>query len=164
VSPLPAEGFDLSEWSRARVNIDYHIAFDTNYYSVPYNLVQELVEVRWFRANRLSDHVRGFFTQAQPPVQQRQPMSTNSGSRGYGHMIRRANGFQPICRRVVIWKYDTGQRAREVYPVETLVPGSVPPWLPHPPPVRWPGMLSSSHRRRAEIRNFTRWTSSDFGL
>jgi transposase len=43
---LPVERFDLSEWSRARVNIDYHIAFDTNYYSVPYNLVQELVEVR----------------------------------------------------------------------------------------------------------------------
>lgn len=40
LSPLPAERFDLSEWSRARVNIDYHIAFDTNYYSVPYNLVQ----------------------------------------------------------------------------------------------------------------------------
>src|SRR5207245_4575591 len=26
---LPAEPFDLSQWSRARVNIDYHIAFDT---------------------------------------------------------------------------------------------------------------------------------------
>jgi transposase/ankyrin repeat protein len=37
LSPLPTERFDLSEWSRARVNIDYHIAFDTNYYSVPYN-------------------------------------------------------------------------------------------------------------------------------
>jgi hypothetical protein len=43
---LPAEPFDLSQWSRARVNIDYHIAFDTNFYSVPYNLVHELVEVR----------------------------------------------------------------------------------------------------------------------
>jgi len=30
----------------ARVNIDYHIACDTNYYSVPYNLVHDLVEVR----------------------------------------------------------------------------------------------------------------------
>jgi len=27
------------------VNIDYHIVFDANYYSVPYNLVQKLVEV-----------------------------------------------------------------------------------------------------------------------
>jgi len=32
LSPLPAERFDLSEWFRARVNIDYHIAFDSNYY------------------------------------------------------------------------------------------------------------------------------------
>jgi len=38
LNPLPAERFDLSQWSRARVNIDYHIVFDTNYYSVPYNL------------------------------------------------------------------------------------------------------------------------------
>ena len=37
LNPLPAERFDLSQWSRARVNIDYHIAFATNYYSVPYN-------------------------------------------------------------------------------------------------------------------------------
>jgi hypothetical protein len=43
LNPLPAEPFDLSQWSRARVNIDYHIVFDANFYSVPYNLVQELV-------------------------------------------------------------------------------------------------------------------------
>jgi hypothetical protein len=41
LNALPAEPFDLSQWSRARVNIDYHIAFDTNYYSVPYNLFHE---------------------------------------------------------------------------------------------------------------------------
>jgi transposase len=43
---LPIEPFDLSEWSRARVNIDYHVAFDSNLYSVPYNLVHKLVEIR----------------------------------------------------------------------------------------------------------------------
>jgi len=41
---LPVERFDMSQWSRARVNIDYHIAFDANFYSVPYTLFQELVE------------------------------------------------------------------------------------------------------------------------
>jgi len=46
LKPLPVEAFDLSEWSRARVNIDYHVAFDSNLYSVPYNLVQEVVEIR----------------------------------------------------------------------------------------------------------------------
>jgi hypothetical protein len=37
--PLPGEDFDMSQWSRARVHIDYHVAFDDNLYSVPYNLV-----------------------------------------------------------------------------------------------------------------------------
>jgi transposase len=66
LSPLPAERFDLSQWSRARVNIYYHIAFDTNYYSVPYNLVHELVEVRstpttieiFHKSQRVASHLR----------------------------------------------------------------------------------------------------------
>jgi hypothetical protein len=37
LKPLPAEPFHLSEWSRARVNIDYHVSFDANLYSVPYS-------------------------------------------------------------------------------------------------------------------------------
>jgi hypothetical protein len=46
LKPLPADRFDLSQWAKARVNIDYHITFDGNFYSVPYNLVHELVEIR----------------------------------------------------------------------------------------------------------------------
>ncbi len=42
-------GSDMSQWSRARVNIDYHIAFEGIFYSAPYTLVQEPVESapRW---------------------------------------------------------------------------------------------------------------------
>ena len=66
LKPLPLEPFDLSQWSRARVNIDYHIAFDTNFYSVPYNLVHELVEVRstpttveiLHKGQRVASHLR----------------------------------------------------------------------------------------------------------
>jgi transposase len=65
--PLPAERFDMSEWSRARVNIDYHIAFDANLYSVAYTLVHELVEVRatpttveiFHKGQRVASHLRG---------------------------------------------------------------------------------------------------------
>jgi hypothetical protein len=46
LQPLPATPYDLSEWSKARINIDYHCAFDENFYSVPYTLVQEQVEIR----------------------------------------------------------------------------------------------------------------------
>jgi transposase len=64
---LPAEPFDMSQWSYARVNIDYHIAFDANFYSVPYTLLQERVEVRatpttieiFHKGQRVASHVRG---------------------------------------------------------------------------------------------------------
>jgi hypothetical protein len=66
LKPLPSEGFDMSEWSRARVNIGYHVAFDDNFYSVPYNLVQEVVEIRstpttveiLHKGTRVASHLR----------------------------------------------------------------------------------------------------------
>ena len=65
--PLPAEPFDMSQWSRARVNIDYHIAWEANLYSVPYTLVHKLVEVRatpttveiFHNGQRVASHLRG---------------------------------------------------------------------------------------------------------
>jgi transposase len=45
--PLPVERFELvAVWSPATVNIDYHVQFDDCFYSVPYQLAQQKVEVR----------------------------------------------------------------------------------------------------------------------
>ncbi len=65
LAPSPAERFDMSQLSRATVNIDYHIAFDGNSYSVPYTLVQQVVEVRstpttveiFYKGNRIASHL-----------------------------------------------------------------------------------------------------------
>lgn len=46
LKPLPARAFELSSWKQARVNIDYHIEVKRHYYSVPYRLVHEVVDVR----------------------------------------------------------------------------------------------------------------------
>lgn len=46
LKPLPMEAYEFAIWSRARVNVDYHIEFDKNYYSVPYQLVKQEVMVR----------------------------------------------------------------------------------------------------------------------
>lgn len=64
--PLPAERFDLSQWSRAKVNIDYHLVFDGSFYSVPYQLTGESVEIRstpttieiFHRGQRVASHLR----------------------------------------------------------------------------------------------------------
>ena len=44
--PLPATRYELAEWRRAKVNIDYHISVERHLYSVPYSLVGQMVDVR----------------------------------------------------------------------------------------------------------------------
>ncbi|MFY9411335.1 MAG: IS21 family transposase [Dethiobacteria bacterium] len=46
LKPLPEYRYEIARWKKARVNIDYHIEVEKNYYSVPYRLVKEQVEVR----------------------------------------------------------------------------------------------------------------------
>jgi transposase len=43
--PLPSDGFELTEWKKATVNIDYHVAFKDRLYSVPYRYLHEAVWV-----------------------------------------------------------------------------------------------------------------------
>jgi transposase len=66
--PLPATRFEYCEWSKARVNIDYHIQVQYHFYSVPHELTRQQVEVRRtastvevFRSGRrVAAHVRSF--------------------------------------------------------------------------------------------------------
>lgn len=44
---LPSGRFEMGQWKTPRVNIDYHIEIERNYYSVPYSLVHEEVEARF---------------------------------------------------------------------------------------------------------------------
>ena len=64
--PLPSEPFEMAEWSRVLVNIDYHIVFAKHYYSVPYRYLHRKVEVRattrtvevFYKGERIASHVR----------------------------------------------------------------------------------------------------------
>ena len=66
LKPLPARRYEFAEWGKARVNIDYHIEVDHNYYSVPHQLVHKEVETRltlttleaFFRGHRVASHAR----------------------------------------------------------------------------------------------------------
>lgn len=67
LKPLPADKYEMARWKKARVNIDYHIEYDKHYYSVPYRLLKEEVEVRatqslvevFHRGRRVASHRRG---------------------------------------------------------------------------------------------------------
>jgi transposase len=44
--PLPEHPYEFAEWKTVRVNIDYHVAFEKHYYSVPNELIHQQVEIR----------------------------------------------------------------------------------------------------------------------
>lgn len=44
--PLPSQPFEMASWSKAKANIDYHVAVDHHFYSVPYQFAQRQVEAR----------------------------------------------------------------------------------------------------------------------
>lgn len=64
--PLPQSRYVFAQWKKARVNIDYHVELNGHYYSVPYTLVQEEVELRYtnttveifYRGGRVASHMR----------------------------------------------------------------------------------------------------------
>lgn len=66
LKPLPVLPFQLAAWKRARVNIDYHVEYERHYYSVPYYLVRNDVEIRvtekivevFFDGKRVAFHQR----------------------------------------------------------------------------------------------------------
>lgn len=66
LGPLPRERYEFHEWAKARVNIDYHVEFDRHYYSVPYTLTGQEVEIRatfttieiFHRGERVASHPR----------------------------------------------------------------------------------------------------------
>jgi len=63
---LPPARFELARWKKATVNIDYHIEYDRRFYSVPFTLVRQQLDVRAtaatvevFRAGkRVASHAR----------------------------------------------------------------------------------------------------------
>jgi transposase len=65
---LPATRYEFGEWSRPKVNVDYHIDVDKHLYSVPYQLIHEHVDVRrtcstvevFFKHNRVWTHERTY--------------------------------------------------------------------------------------------------------
>ncbi|NJN64456.1 MAG: IS21 family transposase [Acidobacteria bacterium] len=46
LSPLPRTRFEIADWKKGRVNIDYHVEYDHRVYSVPHGLVGQQVDIR----------------------------------------------------------------------------------------------------------------------
>jgi transposase len=66
LQPLPAERYELAEWRKVRVNLDYHVEVGGHYYSVPYQLCGLELEARltarvvecFHKGRRVASHAR----------------------------------------------------------------------------------------------------------
>src|SRR5437762_6904023 len=64
--PLPARPYELALWARPKVSIDYHVEFEDHYYSVPWQLRGERLDLRatattvelFQHGRRVASHVR----------------------------------------------------------------------------------------------------------
>ena len=83
LKPLPSTPYEYAECKKARVNIDYHVDIDKHFYSVPYQLVKEQVEV-WlttatveilFKNRRVASHARSYEKYQHTTVPEHMPTS-----------------------------------------------------------------------------------------
>jgi len=66
--PLPTTRYDFATWTRAKVSLDYHLQIDRNFYSVPYTLVGQVLDVRtsanvvevFAKNRRVASHKRSY--------------------------------------------------------------------------------------------------------
>lgn len=46
LKPLPPTRYEMATWKTCRLNIDYHVVVEGNYYSAPFQLIRQEVDVR----------------------------------------------------------------------------------------------------------------------
>jgi transposase len=118
---LPARAYEFGEWRKAKVHPDYHIQVGRAYYSVPYRLIGEQLEVR-LSAHLVEIFHGGTLVATHPKAGER---STRDAHRPQRHvaviektlayLLERATAIGPATLEVL-----RQQAARRMHPEETL--------------------------------------------
>lgn len=66
LKPLPATPYEYAEWKQAKAGIDYHVAYENHYYSVPHTSVGRRLDIRasattveiFHKGSRIASHMR----------------------------------------------------------------------------------------------------------
>ena len=103
---LPDQPYVFARWKRCRVAPDYHIEIDGHWYSTPYRLIRELVDVRiadktveiFHRGQRIASHARAPNRRGHTTIADHMP----SAHRRYGKWtpVRGRREDRPLCRGV----------------------------------------------------------------
>lgn len=120
LKPLPPARYEMSEWKECGVNIDYHVEYEHNLYSVPYALVGRRVEVR-ATAGCIEVYLRSTRVASHPRLRGRGKVSTLAEHMPASH--RAHSTWSPS--RLISWAEKTGPSTRHV--VEAILKSK-----PHP--------------------------------
>ena len=79
--PVPEKPYEYAEWKKATVNIDYHIEVEKHYYSIPFRLLHEKLDVRltahtleaFHKGERVAAHVRSYLPHAHTTLKEHMP-------------------------------------------------------------------------------------------
>jgi transposase len=83
LKPLPQTPYEFAEWTKARVNVDYHIEVHRHYYSVPHQLIKKQIDVRitsstiecLYKNKRVASHIRSYQPGRHTTVKEHMPSS-----------------------------------------------------------------------------------------
>ena len=124
LASLPSVRFVYADWKAAKVNIDYHIALDKHFYSVPYTLRGEAVELRYtattveviHKGHRVASHRRSY----QPGRHTTDPAHMPKAHREHlewspSRLIRWGGQIGPQTRKLVIRILDSRRHPEQGY-------------------------------------------------
>ena len=122
--PLPPRAYEFGEWKQAKVHPDYHIEVGRAYYSVPYALIGERVDVR-LTAHGVEVFHRGQIVAAHVRASTRGARSTRRGHRPEGHVAVIDRSLEYTLTRAAAIGVATAelirlQAQRRLHPEETL--------------------------------------------
>jgi transposase len=121
---LPIRAYEFGEWKKAKVHPDYHIEVGRAYYSVPYALIGECVEVR-LTAHGVEVFHRGQIVAAHARASERGLRSTRRGHRPERHIAVIDRTLEHTLARAAAIGTATvelirTQARRRLHPEETL--------------------------------------------
>lgn len=106
---LPLRRYEFARWKKARVNIDYHVEVEKNYYSVSYRLVKEQVDVRLTDSTVEILH-KGKRVAGHPRIYGKGKFSTISEHRPAAHQ----KYLEWTPSRIIRWAEQTGVHTAKV--------------------------------------------------
>lgn len=124
LKPLPASPYVYAEWKKARVHIDYHVAIDDHYYSVPYALIKKEIEVRFtsntvecfHQGQRVASHARSYLKGRHTTLPEHMPEShRQAGAWTPQHLIQWAAKSGPATEKLIETVLGSRQHPQQAY-------------------------------------------------